>query len=315
MRHLCYLLGLAACLGLVAGPGSAQPPKGKKGQPADPAQYLDRIKAALPDAVPAKPKQERKLLVYSRTAGFRHSSIPVGVRAITLMGDKTRAYEVYATEDESFFEPEKLNKFDAVLMLNTTGACLRPKGGTKEEQDQREEALKKSLVEFVSGGKGLLGIHAATDTYHQRGKTTWKEYTQMMGGAFAGHPWHKNVPVKNLEPRHPLNAAFAGKDFEVTDEIYQFALDTAQPTERKFLLALDTSKMDDATRGNRKQDGPYPISWVSTFGKGRTFYCSLGHREEIYWNPAILRHYLAGIQYAVGDLEADATPTKPGGGK
>jgi type 1 glutamine amidotransferase len=313
MRQLCYLLGLAACLGLVAGPGSAQPPKGgKKG--ADPAQFLDRITKALPDAAPAKPKQERKLLVYSRTAGFRHSSIPVGIRAITLMGDKTRAYEVYATEDESVFEPERLNKFDAVLMLNTTGECLRPKAGTKEEQDKREEALKKSLVEFVSGGKGLAGIHAATDTYHRGGKTTWTEYTQMMGGAFAGHPWHKSVPVKNLEPKHPVNAAFGGQDFEITDEIYQFALDTAQPTERKFLLALDVSKMDDASRGNRKQDGPYPISWVSTFGKGRTFYCSLGHREEIYWNPAILKHYLAGIQYALGDLDADATPTRTAGG-
>ncbi|HYV36701.1 MAG TPA: ThuA domain-containing protein, partial [Gemmataceae bacterium] len=61
----------------------------------------------------------------------------------------------------------------------------------------------------------------------------------------------------------------------------------------------------------KREDNVYPISWVSTFGKGRTFYCSLGHRDDIYWNPAVLGHYLAGFQYALGDLEADATPTAP----
>jgi hypothetical protein len=124
-------------------------------RPADPAKFLDRITKALPDAAPAKPRQARKLLLYSSTAGFRHPSIPVGVKAITMMGDKTSAYLAYHTEDESFFEPEKLKTFDAVLMLNTTGDCLRPKGDNKEEIQEREEMLKKSLVDFVAGGKGL----------------------------------------------------------------------------------------------------------------------------------------------------------------
>ena len=75
----------------------------------------------------------------------------------------------------------------------------------------------------------------------------------------------------------------------------------------RFLLALDDSKMDVAK--GKRADNFYAISWVSTFGKGRTFYCSLGHQKDIYWNPMILKHYLAGIQYALGDLEADAAPT------
>jgi type 1 glutamine amidotransferase len=269
-----------------------------------PAKQVEQVTAALPDKAPAKPKQARKLLIFSKTAGFRHSSIPIGARAITMMGDKTGAFTAYHTEDVSFFEPEKLKTFDAVFMLNTTGDCLRPKGGDQKEAEKREDMLKKSLIDFVSGGKGLIGVHAATDTYHK-----WKDYNQMMGGVFAGHPWHEKVPIKNVEPKHALNAAFDGKDFEIADEIYQFTLDTARPTERKFLLVLDVDKMNNADRGNRKKEGPYPVSWVSTYGKGRTFYCSLGHREEIYWNPMILKHYLAGIQYVLGDLEADATPT------
>jgi len=259
----------------------------------------DKIMQALPDKAPAAPKQPRKLLVFTKTAGFRHGSIPVGVKAITLMGDKTGAYTAHHTEDESYFSPDKLKSFDAVFMLNTTGDCLRPKGATGKEI---EVMLKKSLIDFVAGGKGLIGVHAATDTY-----AGWKEYNQMMGGAFAGHPWSKKVPVKNLEPKHPLNAAFDGMDFEVNDEIYQFRADTALPSERKFLLSLDVQKMD-VSKGNRK-DGLYPISWVSTYGKGRTFYCSLGHNDHIYWNPAVLKHYLAGMQYVLGDLDADAAPT------
>jgi type 1 glutamine amidotransferase len=102
---------------------------------------------------------------------------------------------------------------------------------------------------------------------------------------------------------------FAGKGFDVTDEIYQFRGDTALPTDRKMLLSLDTSKMD-VKAGNRK-DGLYPISWVSRYGEGRSFYCSLGHRDEIFHNPVILKHYLAGLQYVLGDLEADAAPTTP----
>jgi type 1 glutamine amidotransferase len=268
---------------------------------------IEKVTAALPDKAPAPPKAKRKVLIYSKTAGFRHSSIAIGAKAIEMMGDKTGAYTAFHTEDESYFEPEKLKAFDAVFMENTTGNCLRPKyekGDMEAEKlaNQREEMLKKSLADFVSSGKGLAGVHSATDTYGG-----WKEYNMMMGGAFDGHPWHEKVPVKNLEPKHPLNAAFDGHDFEITDEIYQFRADTAHPSDRKFLLALDTQKKD-VSKGKRK-DGLYPVSWLSTYGKGRTFYCSLGHREEIYWNPAILKHYLAGIQYVLGDLDADATPT------
>lgn len=261
---------------------------------------LDKINKALPAKAPAQPRQPRKILIFSKTAGFRHSSIPVGIKAITMMGDKTGAYTALDSEDENMFEPEKLKAFDAVFMLNTTLNCL----SSKKAPPEREEMLKQSLESFVSGGKGLIGVHAATDTYHN-----WPAYNKMMGGTFAGHPWHKKVPVKNLDPMSPINAAFDGKDFEITDEIYQFRADTAQPSERHFLLALDTTKMDPAdVKKGKRQDGLYPVSWIGTYGSGKTFYCSLGHREEIYWNPMILKHYLAGIQYALGDLQADATP-------
>ena len=295
MRRSFLVLPLLA---LFAAPSFAQKPPNPKD--------VEKVEKALPTEAPAKPKAKRNILIFSRTAGFRHSSIELGTRAITLLGDKTGAYTAFATEDESYFEPEKLAKYDAVFMLNTTEDCFKPKAGSKEEQSKREEMLKASLADFVKGGKGLIGIHSATDTYKG-----WKEYNQMMGGAFVSHPWHKKVPVKLSDPKSPVNAAFDGMDFEIADEIYMFRDDTAKPTDRRFLLEMDISKMDSKDKdGGKRKDGTYPISWISTFGKGRTFYCSLGHREEIFWNTTILKHYLAGIQYAIGDLEADATATE-----
>jgi hypothetical protein len=130
----------------------------------------------------------------------------------------------------------------------------------------------------------------------------------MMGGAFDGHPWHTLVRLRNIDPNHPLNRVFQGRKFEVTDEIYQFRNDTASPADRRMLLALDGSIVD-LGKGKR-EDGFYPVSWLSNYGNGRVFYCSLGHRDEIYWNPTVLGHYLDGIQFALGDLEADASPIK-----
>lgn len=287
---LCGVMGLA----VVAKPRSAS------------ADNIAKIKAAVPTEASAKASKKHKLLVFSKTNGFRHGSIASGVEAMRQLGSSTGVFEIVHSEDEAMFEPTTLAGFDGVIFLNTTGEVFRPKKmpaeeGAKKETLAREELLKKSLVDFVSKGGALIGFHAATDTYKN-----WGEFNKMMGGAFAGHPWHTKVSAKNLDVKHPVNAAFGGKDFEVTDEIYQFRDGTANPAERRMLLSV-SGTVANLGKGKRK-DGFYPISWISEYGKGKTFYCSLGHRDEIYWNPVVLKHYLAGIQFALGDLEADAKP-------
>ncbi|MFT4638029.1 MAG: type 1 glutamine amidotransferase [Verrucomicrobiales bacterium] len=271
-------------------------------------EFVEKIMAALPKEAPAEPGAPRKVLVFSKTNGFRHGSIPTGILSLTKMGEKTGAFEVTASEDESVFEKESLDQFDAVIMLNTTGEVFLPKDGPadeagKQKAKEREDSLKRNLLAFVREGKGLAGMHSATDTYKN-----WKEYNDMMGGAFVSHPWHEKVLLKNVDPKSPLNAAFNGEGFEVTDEIYMFRDDTALAKDRRMLLTLDP-KMD-LSKGKRA-DGLYAVSWMDTYGRGRVFYCSLGHRDEIFWNEAVLKHYLAGIQFALGDLEAEATPLQP----
>ncbi|MEC9093172.1 MAG: ThuA domain-containing protein [Planctomycetota bacterium] len=271
-----------------------------------PQDVIDKIAKAIPEKPPAKPKKPRKVLLFSKTNGFRHGSISVGVKSLTMLGAKTGAYTAIHSEDETMFAPKKLNEFDLVIMVNTTGEIFRPKKipadkEKKQEALDREIALKQSLVDFVKKGKGLAGTHSATDTYKN-----WKEYNDMMGGAFDGHPWHMDVPVRILGGDHPLTKVFGGKGFTVKDEIYQFRPNTANPKDRRMLLSL-APDWDGLKRGKRK-DNFYPISWIAKYGEGRTFYCSLGHRDEIYWNEDVLEHYLAGFQYAMGDLKADATP-------
>jgi len=304
-------------------------------------QEIKKITDAMPDKAPAKPQKKRRILVYSKCGGFYHGSIPYANKAFEIMGAKTGAFEAVVSDDLSNFEADKLKGFDAIILNNTTGDLLkaraprkprapnpkRIKDPAKLEQAQarykkqlaqweaevekikgqpdRSEQLRKNLMDWVKSGKGVIGVHSATDCSYR-----WKEYGAMMGGYFAGHPWHQLVPIKNDDPTNPINAAFEGKDFEVTDEIYQFNRGVYSRRKQRVLLSLDMTKLKK--KGSRK-DNDYAVSWVKTHGKGRVFYCSLGHRNEIFWNPVVLKHYLAGIQWALGDLTGvDTTPNPLG---
>ncbi len=273
-----------------------------------PADAVEKIRAAAPEKATAKPARPRKLLVYTACGGFRHGSIPYAARALEIMGAGTGAYQTVVSDDMAMFEPETLAQFDAVCMDSTTGELFLA-GDATAEAAARAERLRRSLLDFVAGGKGLVGIHAATDCSYK-----WPEYGEMIGGYFSGHPWNEKVAVKVEEPDHPLCAAFKGQDFEITDEIYQFR-DPYSRGKLRVLLSLDTGKTDMTKEGIGRTDGDFAVSWVRAYGKGRVFYCSLGHRNEIFWNAAILRHYLDGIQFALGDLAADATPSALTGGE
>ena len=293
---------------------------------------VKKIDEALPAKATAKAKEPRKLLIFTYAAGFRHGSIPYGAYAVEAMGKKTGAYTSVISDDPAAFDD--LSGYDAIVMVNTTGDWLLPRGvggepkkndkDTDEQHAAKLEAWKKakaeydkvindakakvesrraSIMKFIEGGGGLVGFHAASDAqYH------WKEFGLMIGGYFWGHPWHENVGIKNEEPKHPLAAAFDGKDFQITDEIYQFK----EPYSRsnlRVLLSLDTSETNMKKGGIHRTDGDFGVAWIRNVEKGRVFYSSLGHREEIYWNPMILQFYLDGIQFAMGDLKADAAPS------
>lgn len=287
------LLGIW-CLSLVAGPLQAGSPEKLRDLTADEVQ---KIENAAPKKATVEPAKPRKLLVFWRCEGFFHKSIPVCNKAIEVMGKKTGAYEVVITDDYSVFTKDNLKQFDAVCLNNTTGLKFDPK-----ETPERCEAL----MEFVKNGKGIAGIHAATDNFNQ-----WPEGQEMMGGKFTGHPWGAGGTwaVKIDEPDHPLMAAFKGQNFKINDEIYRTEPPLYSRSKQLVLMSLD---MSDETTRNVKDfkptDADTGTAWVKTWGQGRIFYCSLGHNDHIYWNPAILQHYLDGIQFAFGDYKVDTKP-------
>jgi len=311
-------------------------------------QDVEKMKKAMPAKAPATPAQARKVLIYSHCNGFVHGpAIEAAKVALPILGEKTGAFTAVVSDDLSNFEAEKLKEFDVVILNNTTGELLKAKAPRKPRkpnaqrikdaarlaaemekynkalaaweaaakraaaQPDRSEQLRKNLMDWIKAGGGIVGIHAATDCSYQ-----WKEYGAMIGGYFAGHPWHTLVPIKNDDPSNPINAAFGGKAFEVTDEIYMFNRGVYSREKQRVLLSLDYAKMQASDnprlkkQGARK-DGDYAVSWVKTHGKGKVFYCSLGHRAEIFWNPTVLAHYLAGIQWACGDLKGVETAPNP----
>ncbi len=267
------------------------------------ADQKAKIDAALPTAT-MKPKKARKILVFWRCEGFIHTSIPFGNYAMQKTGESTGAFSVDLADDYSVFTAENLAQYDGILFNSTTR--LIP---NKEQQ--------KAILDFINGGKGIIGLHAAADNFGE-----WDEGVAMIGGIFNGHPWTAGGKwaFKLDDPNHTLNAAFKGKGFWHTDEIYWYKPESFQGRERlRVLLSLDMSKAANlkALAGNKhkskikgkKEDVDVPVTWIREIGKGRLFFTNLGHRDDTFWNPTVLQHMLDGIQYALGDLEADAAPS------
>lgn len=286
MKIKTIIISLLASI--IAGHASAEVKKKKVIHPT--AEEIQFIEQALPSQAPAKPVAKRNVLLFKRCRGYHHSSIPVGIKALEMMGEKTGAYATEVSDDMAIFSAETLSRFDAILFISTTKLDPTP------EQ-------KKALLDFARSGKGIIGIHAATDNFYN-----WEEGAAMMGGLFCGHPWGAGctVQVKLDEPDHPINACFKGESFKIKDEIYQFK-DPYSRKKQRVLTSLDLSDELTAKRAKgpsiTRTDNDFGITWIKREGLGRVFYCSLGHNHEVFWNPAILQHYLAGIQYALGDYD------------
>ena len=399
------------------GRGSA--PQNQTPNPAD----VQAMMAALPAKAAVKPKQPRRVLVLGKAAGFVHSSIPLAARTVEEMGKKTGAWSTTITYDSADINEQNLKQYDAIFLASTTGHFL-----DDPNDEAATAARRKALLDFVRGGKGLAGIHAASDSYHRSatappaggrggapggrgggggrggaagtlatqfmtqgdknsdqklsadefgaladawfdkmdtaranrinqqdfsqrvalvipppppaplGPTgfpiqaaatqlgpdnqigTWPEFNRMIGGFFKFH-WNNGqlIHYKIDEPSHPLNAPFKGlTDFQVIDETYTFGRDTYSRQNLRVLTSVDYAKMsaeDKAKEQNPRADGDYALSWIRREGKGRVFYEAHGHDEKVYAMKPILEHVMLGIQYVLGDLPADDSPSVKGGTK
>lgn len=271
-------------------------------KPVTDAQRMAIVEAS-PGQATAKPGKPRRVLVFYRCEGFIHTSIPHGNLATQEMGRQTGAYQADLADQYDVFTTENLSRYDAVI-LNNTSHLRFP-----------EAAQERALLDFVAGGKGLVGYHAASDNFYAHPKLA-----EMIGGQFNGHPWGAGGTwaFKLDDPGHTLNRAFDGEGFWHQDEIYQYRPDSyVGPEVLRLLISLDMTKepvsarLQDDPRRRDYGEGPreVPVSWVRDYGQGRVFVTNFGHREETFWNATVLQHMLDGIQFALGDLEVDTTPT------
>lgn len=295
----------AVLLGMLLGSAGAAPPppdsNGERPWTTPPAGQLAKIEAAVPTAAPAAAKQPRRLLVFYRTDGFAHESIPHWNHLVKAMGEKTGAYTAILSQNYDDLMPDRLAGFDAVFFNNT---CRM----------KTPEPVKTALLAYVRRGKGFVGNHGAGDNWHD-----WPEGLEMLGGQFASHPFYQ-AQLKVDDPDSPITKAFAGQSFPFADELYAFR-NGVDRSKLRVLVSIDyqnspgvmaTCERARAANnlGSVNDANDYPISWVRRFGDGRLFYCSLGHKPEVTMNPTIAAFYLAGIQYAFGDLAADDAPMK-----
>ncbi len=285
-KFVSSLTALAFVFGLFAGCTLAVKP-----------EEIQKMKDAMPKKAPVKPKQPRKLLVFSLSQGYKHSSIPYWDEALKIMGEKTGAFTVTVSYDPDIFKSDQLNQFDAICFNNTTHLKVSPK---------ETPEICKNILNFIKSGKGIVGIHAATDNFYD-----WPEMQEIMGGKFTGHPWTAGGTwaFKVDDPTHPLTRMFKKKRFKLKDEIYRTDPPLYDRKKQRVLISLDLSDPTTAgVNGLKPTDADTGITWIKTVGKGRMFYCSFGHNNYLTCTPEILAHYLAGIQFAMGDLKCATKP-------
>jgi len=218
------------------------------------------------------------------------------------------------SDDLAMLVPERIKQFDAIILNNTSGAWITPTDVQMHTEEFRrlgadkeavEEALRKTFLDYVANGGGLVVIHFAL-----AGNQHWPQFRKLAGGTFTGHPWSEDVGVTVQDPQYPLAAAFGGKDFRLTDEIYEYG----PPFDRsklRVLMSLEPATSSMGVAWINRKDGDFALAWVKSYGKGQVLNTSFGHREELYRNPQVMQLYLDAIQFATGEPVA---PTEPRGG-
>ena len=362
-----------------------------------PQSAVDAMMAALPTTPGAKPKRPRKVLVLAHTGagGFVHASIPLAAKTVEALGNQGGLWTTTISYDAADINTSNLKQYDAIFLDSTTACFL-------DDPDPSVTAARRAaLLAFVRGGKGIAGIHAASDSYHtdclaseaiakrgaggmnlgalmlgsrfvsaadkdndetvsrqewvavaddwfqkldtgNTGTVTranfvehfqgllppldphrfkleakpvqqWPEFNKLMGGYFKFHwPDPQLIYVKIDDPSSPLTAMFHGKEFEIHDETYTFQQESFSRKNVHVLTSIDYDKMspeDKAKEANPRTDADYALSYIHREGKGRVFYEGHGHSYRVYAITPMLEHLRAGIQYTLGDLKADDSPS------
>lgn len=244
----------------------------------------------------AQPPAKKRVLAIGAVKGFQHDATSNGLATIWKLGKETGLWDTYIRTDTQLLTKKKLEAnaknldyFDAVLFY-TTG-----------ELDM-DEQQKADLLKFVrEDGKGFLAVHSGIDTFYQ-----WPEYGEMVGGYFDGHPWNQlQAPIIVEDRTHPITKHFP-PTFMIVDEIYQarnFSRDRV-----RVLMRMDAGQIDLTKKGVKRTDKDFAVTWLRNYGKGRVFYSTFGHRDEVWDRPDIQKMWVEAVKWVTGMTQGDATP-------
>lgn len=262
----------------------------------------------LAQALGAARSSTKKVLFFTKSSGFPHPVVngPNGQpglaeRILTAVGGK-HGFEVVASKDGRSFEPERIGQWDAFAFY-TTGNLSSP---GNDRQPPISEAGEKALYNAIRGGKGFISMHSATDTYGHhapRNKGAEDPYIQMIGGEFIVHGAQQKATIEVADPHFPgLENGFGQSgQFTIADEWYTLK---NMPEDLHVILVQVTKGMI----GDMYRRPNYPMTWARSFGKGRVFYTSMGHREDVWENPHYQNLLLGALAWATGKVDANIEP-------
>ena len=248
-----------------------------------------------------------KILYFTRSRGFEHGPVKRkdgelshSEKIMTEVG-KREGVEVVCTKDGRVFD-EPLDQYDAIAFY-TCGDLCHPE--SKDGAPPMSQDGKKRLLDAIAGGKGFVGFHSAADSFHSQGarneiQTELDPYVAMIGGEFVKHGPQQVATMRVASPKFP-GLEGVGDSFELNEEWYalkNFAKDL------HVILVQETEGM----KGDCYQRPPFPATWARLHGKGRVYYTSLGHREDIWTNPLCQQIIMGGFDWAMGNVDADLTP-------
>jgi len=259
---------------------------------------LDRwmIRDAAPRQALVKPKKVRKLLVIDLCpqGGFYHRTIPYANLALELMAKNTGAFEPIFNNDLDNLKYPKIKEYDAIFLNSVVGSVFS------------DPDVINGLIRYVREGGGLAAIHGSSFA-----SSDVPEYGELLGATAAPHRAFESAMLKIDDPNSPLTKQFEGHDIAYVDELYHFPQSGPYSREKlHVLMSIDLDKSgppppDLAVR----PDNDYGLVWIKSYGKGRVFNCALGHTVLLFGTPQMSQMIFAGIQFALGDLEADTTPS------
>jgi len=270
-------------------------------------EWKEKIYNLAPAKADAPISKKHKVLLFSLFTGFDHWVIPHVEVVIKTLGDKTGAYEIVKSTDIYLFEKGTLKQFDAIVLNNNCSvgpgrnlfydALSVNSTFSEEEKNRKATELEGNLLDFVKKGGGLAVLHGGIVMQNNSA-----DVSEMIGGSFDYHPPQQEIELKIAEEAHPLTKAFEGQSFTHFDEPYFFKNAYAQKDFRPMLF-MEISKLQKVR--HETNDKISYVSWIKSYGKGRVFYVSPSHNAQSYEDARMLKYYLNGMQYVLGDLKCE----------